>query len=463
MTALRNSFMAASAAIFIAVLFAGCVRDVDTLEPAGNPTDADIFIDGFGPSVEYQAFGGSKVDALGVTSEEVHRGNRALRFTIPDEGDPAGSYAGGAFVTRAVRDLSGYDALTFWARATVSAKINQVGFGNDNTGNSQFVAMMEDVPVSTTWQKYVLPLPLPGKLTAEGGLFFIAEGPEDGHGYTLYIDDLRYETLGTIAHPAPRIATLELSGEIGDSFVVEGCAVAFDIGGVERSILVSPAYFTFQSSDPAVATVDANGGITAVGTGKAVITAKLGTLDASGSITVTVGTSLSPATAAPTPLHPASDVLSLFSNVYVNLPVDTWSADWDMADIRDVRIAGDDVKKYSNLVFAGIEFTSQTVDASAITAFHVDLWTPDPTAAPAVLKIKLVDFGANGAFGGGDDSEHELSFTATSTPALKTGSWISFDIPFSRFTGLRNRAHLAQIIFSGTLGTIFIDNVYFHK
>ena len=40
---------------------------------------------------------------------------------------------------------------------------------------------------------------------------------------------------------------------------------------------------------------------------------------------------------------------------------------------------------------------------------------------------------------------------------------MSFDLPFSRFPGLRNRAHLAQLIFSGTLGTIYIDNVYFHK
>ncbi len=463
MTALRNSFQAAFAVALIALLFAGCVRDADTLAPAANPTDAEIFIDGFGPNVEYQAFGGSKVDALDVTSEEVHQGRRALQFTIPDAGDPAGSYAGGAFVTRAVRDLSGYDALTFWARATVSAKINQVGFGNDNTGTSRYVAMMEDVPVSTIWQKYVLPLPLPGKLSAEGGLFFIAEGPEDGHGYTLYIDDLQYATLGTIAHPAPRISTLDLSGEVGDVFAVESCEVGFDIGGVEKTILAATGYFTFVTSDPAVATVDANGGIKAVGTGKAVITARLGDLDASGSVTVTVGASVSPAAPAPAPQHPASDVLSLFSNAYVNLPVDTWSADWDMADLKDVRIGGDDVKKYSNLVFAGIEFTSQTVDASGMSTFHVDVWTPDPTAAPAVFKIKLVDFGANGAYGGGDDSEHELGFTATSTPALTTGSWISFDIPFSRFTGLRSRAHLAQMIFSGTLGTIFIDNVYFHK
>jgi len=54
--------------------------------------------------------------------------------------------------------------------------------------------------------------------------------------------------------------------------------------------------------------------------------------------------------------------------------------------------------------------------------FHVDLWTPDTTALPKVFKIKLVDFGAGGTFGGGDDVEHELTFDASTTPALATGS-----------------------------------------
>ncbi|MDV7400073.1 hypothetical protein RZS08_52140, partial [Arthrospira platensis SPKY1] len=112
----------------------------------------------------------------------------------------------------------------------------------------------------------------------------------------------------------------------------------------------------------------------------------------------------------------------------------------------DVQVAGNAVKKYTNLSFAGIEFTAPTIDASAMTHFSLDLWTPDPTAAPAVFKVKLVDFGADGAFGGGDDREHELTFTAASTPALATGQWVRFDIPLSAFTGLTTRGNLAQLI-----------------
>ncbi|MEL6824075.1 MAG: hypothetical protein AAFP70_20145, partial [Calditrichota bacterium] len=116
----------------------------------------------------------------------------------------------------------------------------------------------------------------------------------------------------------------------------------------------------------------------------------------------------SPTDPAPAPTADANDVISLYSNAYTNEPVDTWSAVWDDADVADTTIAGDDVKLYTNLNFAGIEFTSQPIDASAMTNFTMDIWTPDATNPPAVFKIKLVDFGADGMFGGGDDSEHEV-------------------------------------------------------
>jgi hypothetical protein len=170
-----------------------------------------------------------------------------------------------------------------------------------------------------------------------------------------------------------------------------------------------------------------------------------------------------PTEPAPTPTLEAANVVSLFSDAYTDVPVDTWSAVWDAADVEDVQIGGNDTKKYTNLVFAGIEATSQPIDGSAMTHFHFDFWTPDPTADPAVFKIKLVDFGADGAFGGGDDVEYELTLNASSTPPLATGSWVSFDIPLSEFVGLTTRGHLAQIIISGDPNTVFLDNILLHN
>ncbi len=165
-----------------------------------------------------------------------------------------------------------------------------------------------------------------------------------------------------------------------------------------------------------------------------------------------------PETAAPTPGYAADDVISLFSNAYTNVTVDTWSADWDQADVADVQIAGDDVKYYTNLNYAGIEFTSATINAAEMNYFHIDIWTPDQLAADKVFKIKLVDFGADGAWSGGDDVEHELSFDN-----LAAGQWISLHIPLSDFTGLTTKEHLAQLIISGDPNTVYVDNIYFSK
>ena len=92
-----------------------------------------------------------------------------------------------------------------------------------------------------------------------------------------------------------------------------------------------------------------------------------------------------------------------------------------------------------------------------MTHFHLDVWSADFS----YFAVKLVDFGADGAFGGGDDVEHEIQYT---TPA--TGQWISYDIPLSDFTGLTTRANMSQYIFVGQptgSNTVYIDNVYFHN
>lgn len=168
------------------------------------------------------------------------------------------------------------------------------------------------------------------------------------------------------------------------------------------------------------------------------------------------GESLS--TPAPTPTKAATDVISMFSDAYTNVAVATWRTDWSVATLEETAVAGNAVKKYSDLNYVGVEPVAP-IDASAMTHFHVDVWSSDFTE----FRIKLVDFGANGVYNGAgsDDVEYEVKFTA---PAQ--GTWVSLDIPLSNFTGLTTRAHIAQLIYSGNPSgshTIYVDNVYFHK
>jgi hypothetical protein len=90
----------------------------------------------------------------------------------------------------------------------------------------------------------------------------------------------------------------------------------------------------------------------------------------------------------------------------------------------------------------------------------MDIWVPEGSQ----FRVKLVDFGDDGVYGGAPDAEHELTFGPGSTPPLVTESWVSLDMHLTEdLTRLRTRAHLAQLIIAGNTRTVFIDNVYFHK
>ena len=171
--------------------------------------------------------------------------------------------------------------------------------------------------------------------------------------------------------------------------------------------------------------------------------------------------SATPTVAAPTPTLPASQVISMFSNAYTNVAIDTWKTSWSSATLEDIQIAGNDAKKYSTLNFVGIEATGgNMINATAMTHFHTDIWTANATT----FKIKLVDLGPNGVYdgvGAGDDKEHEIVITS---PAQNT--WLSLDIPLSDFTNLTTRGHISQLIYAAVpagSATVYIDNVYFHN
>ena len=165
--------------------------------------------------------------------------------------------------------------------------------------------------------------------------------------------------------------------------------------------------------------------------------------------------SAAPMVAAPTPTYPAAAVISLFSNPYTNVSVDTWQAPWSSAQVTDLQIQGNDTKRYSALNFVGIEVLGgNQLDLTNMTHFRMDYWTANMNP----FKVKLVDFGNNGQYAGGDDSESELSFQPVAQ------AWNTLEIPLTQFTGLNSLSHFSQLILSGEpagTGVVFVDNVLF--
>ncbi|MFK7906608.1 MAG: hypothetical protein AB8B69_15865 [Chitinophagales bacterium] len=450
--------------IVLLLISFGCSREIDELEPASFPTNGDVFIDGFSGGLQYNAFG--NVTTFSVEENEVYDGTASMRFAIPDAGNPNGSFAGGSFFAEGGRDLSGYTTLSFWAKASRSAAINEIAFG-DGPGGATYKTTINNLAVNTNWKKYYIPIPDPSKLTKEGGLFFYVEEPENGEGYTFWIDEVQFEDIGTIAYRQAGILdgqTQEFSRETGESFAIEGAYAVFNLPtGIDQRVETKSSYFTFTSSNPNVATVNSFGVVTILEEGTTEITAKLRGVDAAGKMIInSSGEAVRPVAPAPNPTEHPDSVISLFSNVYNDVPVDTWNPFWEGSTTFnfDLQIDGDDVKQYKTLNFVGIEFTSQRIDASEMTHFHIDIWTPNPTDLPTTFKIELVDFGADGGFDGGDDSAGEAVFQS---PTLVSEQWVSLDIPLSSLPSLSSRTNMAQLILSGDIPNVFIDNVYFYN
>jgi hypothetical protein len=448
-----------------------------------------VFLDGFSPGTDFQAFLGSDFTALSIDTEEKYSGSASLKVAVPGPG----AFAGGAFPAGNRRDLSVYDALTFWAKASEATTFNVVGLGNDNTGTSRYEASWSDIPLTTTWNKFAVPIPLPAKLRAEAGLFFFADAVEAGStGLDVWFDEVRFEKLGTITDPRPVMEPRSFETFAGVSLGIGGIRTTFNVNGNDQVIDHLPGYYTFASSDESVARVAADGSIQAIASGFATVTAKLGDVDVEGSVDIDVRVP-DPTGPAPTPTHPVSDVISIFSDQYGGILVSEWSTTWDTAEVYDLQIAGDNVKVYEldplappAEPFVGIDFQHDLVNAAAagMTHLHLDLWIERSPSLPFVYtKLKLVDFGSDGMFTDGsvspcdlkqperDISEHEQQLILDD-PAV-SGTWTQLDLPLTDFETpdisngdcLRGREHLAQLIFAVANGTRFayVDNVYFYK
>ena len=76
-----------------------------------------------------------------------------MRFDIPVFGV---GYGGATFPSTGPRDLSSYDALTFWAKASRGADINEIGFGINGDTNNKYRVTMYNLPLTTKWKKYIM-------------------------------------------------------------------------------------------------------------------------------------------------------------------------------------------------------------------------------------------------------------------------------------------------------------------
>ena len=425
--------------------------------------------------VSFDPAGGANVNGFGTDTKEAYLGTTSIRIDVPDyinsQGtkNPQGTYIGGIFVDRGNgRNLTKYDALTFWAKGSVTAEIGLFGFGTDFEGDAHAVGL-NNVTLSTDWRKYTIPIPDASKLVQEKGVFAFSAGTANtsGLGYTFWMDEIRFVNSGIVAQPSTAI-----SWEGGNNQTAYTDAVITTTGVTQTVTLgdgsvvttaIAPGYLDFKTSDPFVAQVNESGEITVVGTsGTATITASLNGVDAVGSVTITSMGRFALAE-APVPTHAAADVSSIFSDAYPDAVVSNFTPGYGGSTTETTTISNgrDNFLSYKNNNYTGIEFPATPIDASSKTHMHVDIYVEE--AGTSSVEFQIRDIGENGEIntdvnsGNPTVDDKDYRFTAN---GLAVGEWKSFEIPLAGDLA-NQKNNLGSIVVVG--GPDFIlDNIYFY-
>lgn len=432
--------------------------DIFTDTPVGL---TDEFFESFDPAT------GANTEGFGTDENEAFMGNSSIRIDVPTPTDPDGAYIGGIFRDRGNgRNLTGYDALTFWAKGSTTATIGTVGFGTDFIDN-KYAVTRNDIELSTNWKKYIIPIPDPSKLVQEKGMFIFSAGTQstNGVGYTFWIDELKFEKLGTLGQPRPAILGGQdqtAQANVDSSVPIIGLTQTYNgPNGRDITVTATPAYFNFATSNPFVASVNDLGIVTVDGVGnidpntgerdnKATITASLGGIEAAGSLTVEAVN---------------ISVISIFSDVFANIPVDNYNGFYEPFQTTlggSVDENGNNIIDYTMLNFVAIEYYGregsgiQPVDATEMTHLHIDI-----RANETVDPDDYIDMSLHNNFT--QASEVSGSFRINGSDLL-SNEWVEFDIPLSSFNGLSVRDAIGMMLFvsDGTISNISLDNIYYY-
>ncbi len=461
------------AALSLLIFNTGCSdRNPTELPTARANVDPVVFDDFYSADVYYQAFFETNYEAVSVDSVWAFDGfapdgARSLKITIPARNSALGPYSGGVITSVAPRHLADFNALTFYARADTALTLDLAGFGNDNTGNSIYEAGRNNIALTTDWALITIPIPGPGKLISERGLFAFAEGWEDPNAGErhIWLDEIKYAKVSNFEVVDAKFdipwweANTTFLYLVGSQVPLRGGVTSYEIDGDPIPVFVnhSPFYFNLTGPDSVVSIT--KNAIRIIGAGEATITATLedGTA-VSGQVNL-IGY-MPPTVAAASPTLPAADVMSLFSDTYQDINVDDWNADWGQAvEVSNYSVAGNPTKMYTDLTWAGIMIKNPMMNITDMTHFHADVFAPEGTD----FSIEFVSF-----IGGSSSNKlnAKLTFNAGTTPAFSAGSWAALEIPLADFNfpaGWDSEYIGEMVISSLDSKLVLVDNLYFHK
>lgn len=317
----------------------------------------------------------------------------------------------------------------------------------DNSGNGPSEILVDVPLVNGGWSSVDLPKSSFGGMSWNSVFQLKFDAQAGVHPCDVYLDNIYFWKSSTAPGTDASLSDLQVDGATIPGFTPSALNYAYGIPGGSSTPQITAA----TANDPSATVTSITQASSVPGSARVLVTAANGVDTSVYTVSYFFN---SPSSAAPTPT--STNVISLFSDAYTNVNVDTWRTPWCQANYEADTLFGNPTKKYTNTGFIGIETTSSPINASGMLYLHMDVWTPNITT----LGVKLVSFLGDGFQGPNGDSEANLNFSPT------PGVWNRLHIPLSDFTnaGLTSLDDLNQYIFTSTpfgAGVLFLDNMYF--
>jgi hypothetical protein len=351
-----------------------------------------------------------------VTVDYVAAGNNTLKYENLN-------YQGTQYTNQ---DVSGYEYLhvDYWTPNSSSLDFFLISPGAE---------IAYSLPITTeTWGSIDIDLNdfVPPVNLADVFQFKVA-----GNG-TVYFDNLYFWKT-----PPPPGSDATLSDLQVDGTTVTGFSSAILNYEVELpyGTTVAPPV-TATTNDPLAShVVNAAGSLP--GTTAVVVTAQDLTTTLTYNVNFTVA-GLEPTTVPATPPHAEADVLSIYSDAYMDVAGTNFDPFWGQSTVvtLDYVAAGNNTLRYQNLNYQGTELVTQ--DVSGYEYLHVDFWTANSTE----LNFFLISPGP--------------IQTSTSLP-ITLSDWGSVDVALADFSPV-DLTNLFQLMVTGN-GDVWFDNIYFWK
>jgi hypothetical protein len=332
----------------------------------------------------------------------------------------------------------------------------------DNSGSGPSEVLVE-VPVTPgAWNSVDLPIEAFSGMTWQSVFQlkfdgqFNADGSANTTPFNVYLDNIFFWKSATSADDDATLSDLQIDGETIDGFNPNVRNYTFDIPvgstDVPQITLATPtnanatATITQATEVPGTATVDV--------------------VSANGQVERTYSVAFTnnfPGEAPPAqPSRNPQDVISILSDAYTNIEVDSYSAEWDNSSYEFVTVGGATVMRIDFGNFIGIDFNSNRQDMSEMTHFHLNFWTANDTFDKS-FNLKFSEWGGTNQ----EVSAFEYSITMASDPPIADGVWVTVDVPLDSWTPVNAssvvRGDVAQFIISSNLDVVYVANVYVYK